>query len=244
MTAPTILLVEDDPVLRTFLADNLTADGYEPVVAETLRDGVRVLEFQPARPRDRRPRAARRLGARADRARAGGGRGRVAARSRRCRCSSCPARAGELDRVRGFERGADDFVAKPFSYAELRAADRGACCAGRRRRSGSGGCGSASSRSTPRRARCGCAGGGSSCRRRSSRCCARSRPSRRACSRRRSCCATSGASASLGATRTLDSHACRLRQKLGVDGDRFVVNVWGVGYRLVDGPVLDVSVAA
>ena len=43
----------------------------------------------------------------------------------------------------------------------------------------------------------------------------------------------------LGTTRTLDSHACRLRHKLGVDGDRFVVNVWGVGYRLVDGPVAE-----
>ena len=42
---------------------------------------------------------------------------------------------------------------------------------------------------------------------------------------------------SVGATRTLDSHACRLRRKLGAHGDRFVVNVWGVGYRLVDGPV-------
>ena len=41
----------------------------------------------------------------------------------------------------------------------------------------------------------------------------------------------------LGTTRTLDSHACRLRQKLGRDGDRYVINVWGVGYRLVDGPV-------
>jgi DNA-binding response OmpR family regulator len=39
---------------------------------------------------------------------------------------------------------------------------------------------------------------------------------------------------SMGSTRTLDSHACRLRQKLGADGDRFVLNVWGVGYRLVD----------
>ncbi len=39
---------------------------------------------------------------------------------------------------------------------------------------------------------------------------------------------------SMGTTRTLDSHACRLRHKLGVHGDRFVVNVWGVGYRLVD----------
>ena len=38
-----------------------------------------------------------------------------------------------------------------------------------------------------------------------------------------------------GATRTLDSHAFRLRRKLGVRGDRFVVNVWGVGFRLHDG---------
>jgi DNA-binding response OmpR family regulator len=40
---------------------------------------------------------------------------------------------------------------------------------------------------------------------------------------------------SLGRTRTLDSHASRLRRKLrrGAD-DRFVVNVWGVGYRLLD----------
>jgi DNA-binding response OmpR family regulator len=34
--------------------------------------------------------------------------------------------------------------------------------------------------------------------------------------------------------RTLDSHASRLRRKLGAVGaDGFVVNVWGVGYRLV-----------
>ncbi|MGH8733519.1 MAG: winged helix-turn-helix domain-containing protein [Burkholderiales bacterium] len=37
-------------------------------------------------------------------------------------------------------------------------------------------------------------------------------------------------------TRTLDSHACRLRAKLGGHGERYVVNVWGVGYRLVDAP--------
>jgi DNA-binding response OmpR family regulator len=40
---------------------------------------------------------------------------------------------------------------------------------------------------------------------------------------------------SLGRTRTLESHASRLRQKLRVDGEeRFVVNVWGVGYRLLE----------
>ena len=29
-------------------------------------------------------------------------------------------RAGELDRLRAFERGVDEYVVKPFSYAELR----------------------------------------------------------------------------------------------------------------------------
>jgi len=39
----------------------------------------------------------------------------------------------------------------------------------------------------------------------------------------------------LGRTRTLESHASRLRKKLCVGADdRFVVNVWGVGYRLLD----------
>lgn len=40
---------------------------------------------------------------------------------------------------------------------------------------------------------------------------------------------------SMGRTRTLDSHASRLRRKLDPEGGRFVINVWGVGYRLVEG---------
>jgi DNA-binding response OmpR family regulator len=43
---------------------------------------------------------------------------------------------------------------------------------------------------------------------------------------------------SMGRTRTLDSHASRLRRKLAAadsDGAEFVVNVWGVGYKLLDG---------
>ena len=39
-------------------------------------------------------------------------------------------------------------------------------------------------------------------------------------------------------------HACRLRQKLGRDGDRYVINVWGVGYRLVDGPAVEAPAPA
>jgi len=38
-----------------------------------------------------------------------------------------------------------------------------------------------------------------------------------------------------GRTRTLDSHASRLRRKLDPKGARYVFNCWGVGYRLLDG---------
>jgi DNA-binding response OmpR family regulator len=40
---------------------------------------------------------------------------------------------------------------------------------------------------------------------------------------------------SQGRTRTLDSHASRLRRKLDPDGARYVFNCWGVGYRLLGG---------
>jgi DNA-binding response OmpR family regulator len=39
---------------------------------------------------------------------------------------------------------------------------------------------------------------------------------------------------SLGHTRTLEAHASRLRRKLDPDRGRFVSNCWGVGYRLVE----------
>jgi DNA-binding response OmpR family regulator len=37
---------------------------------------------------------------------------------------------------------------------------------------------------------------------------------------------------SSGSTRTVDSHASRLRRKLEERGGRWVINVWGIGYRL------------
>jgi DNA-binding response OmpR family regulator len=36
-------------------------------------------------------------------------------------------------------------------------------------------------------------------------------------------------------TRTLDSHASPLRRKLDPAHGRYVINVWGAGYRLVEG---------
>ena len=110
--AATILLVEDDAPTRTFLADNLTADGYELLVADCARDGLRLLEtkFPDVALVDlglpdgsgldivRRVRASDGVASRIDPA---------------VPVVVLSGRAGELDRLRGFERGCDDYVCKP-----------------------------------------------------------------------------------------------------------------------------------
>jgi DNA-binding response OmpR family regulator len=231
---PTILVVEDDSVLGTFLADNLAADGYEPLVAATLRDGLRELEYK------RPDLAVVDLGLPdgsglelIERVRAADG---VVSRID----PSVPllvlsGRAGDVDRVRGFERGADDFVAKPFAYGELRL--RIAAVLRRTRaRPGQG------------RLRVGSLSVDPASRE------VRLRGRRIELSQKEFALLRALAVdptrvltkeellrdvwgyRTLGTTRTLDSHACRLRTKLAAEGDRFVVNVWGVGYRLIDGP--------
>jgi DNA-binding response OmpR family regulator len=232
---PTILLVDDDPVLGTFLADNLSADGYEPVVAETLRDGLRDAEYK------RPDLAVVDLGLPdgsglelIERIREADG--IVSRVDPGLPIVVLSGRAGDLDRVRAFERGADDFVAKPFVYGELRL--RLAAVLRRSRlRPGRGvlRVGDLSVDPASREVRL--------------------RGRRIDLSQKEFALLRALAAEptrvltkaellrdvwgyrALGTTRTLDSHACRLRTKLGAAGDRFVVNVWGVGYRLVDGPV-------
>src|SRR4051812_31817328 len=110
--ASTPLLVEDDDATRTFLADNLTADGYDLLVADTVRDGTRLLEtkFPDLAVVDvglpdgsglelvRRVRDADGLVSRVDPL---------------TPLLVLSGRASDVDRLRGLERGADDFVAKP-----------------------------------------------------------------------------------------------------------------------------------
>ena len=230
----TILVVEDDDATRTFLADNLTADGFELLVADCARDGVRLLEtkFPDLVLLDlglpdasgfelvRRVRDADGIASRID---------------PRTPLVLVSGRTSELDRVRGFERGCDDYVCKPFSYPEL----RGRVAAQLRRVDG---------RRTLGRLRVGDLEGAPPSRE------VRLRGSRVDLSQKEFALLRTLAGEptrvftkdellrtiwgfrSRGVTRTLDSHACRLRHKLAVHGDRFVVNVWGVGYRLVDGP--------
>jgi DNA-binding response OmpR family regulator len=243
MTEPTsILIVEDDAVTRTFLADNLTADGYDLLVAANLRDAMRTLEYHHVDlavvdlglPDGSGLELLRKV------REAGGSGARVDARMPLLVLSG---RAGETDRVRGLERGADDFVCKPFSYVELRL--RIAALLRRTRERPSEGrlrVGELELDPVAREVRL--------------------RGARVALSQKEFALLRRLAAEptrvftkaellrdvwgfrALGATRTLDSHACRLRQKLSARGDRFVVNVWGVGYRLVDGAVDEPAAAA
>jgi DNA-binding response OmpR family regulator len=233
--ASTILLVEDDAATRTFLADNLTADGYELLVAETARDGQRLLETRypdlalvdlglpDASGYDliRRVRDADGVATRVD---------------PRTPLVILTGLTGELDRVRGFERGCDDYVCKPFSYTELRgriaallrrANDRRAL--GRLR------VGPLEIDPPSREVRLDGARVDLSQKEFALLRTLAAEPTR--VFTKEELLRTVWGFRSMGTTRTLDSHACRLRRKLGVHGARFVVNVWGVGYRLVDGPV-------
>src|SRR5215204_303935 len=108
---PAVLLVDDDPVLCTFLGDNLAADGYELVLAETARDGLRQLEYK------RLDLAIVDLGLPDGSgldliARVRGADGLVSRLDPALPLVVLSGRAGELDRLRAFERGADDFMAK------------------------------------------------------------------------------------------------------------------------------------
>jgi DNA-binding response OmpR family regulator len=237
MSSSTILLVEDDVVLATFLADNLTADGYEVRLAEGLGDGLRELEY--GRPDLAIVDLALPDGSGLEligRVRAADG---IASRiDPLLPLVVLSGRSSELDRVRGFERGADDFVGKPFSYGELRLRLAAVLRRTQERRGRGRLCVGAleldpAARDVRLRGR-------------------RVDLSQKEFALLRALMADPTrvmtkeellrdvwGFRSLGTTRTLDSHACRLRTKLSAEGDRFVVNVWGVGYRLVDGPVLE-----
>jgi DNA-binding response OmpR family regulator len=234
----TILVVEDDRHTRTFLADNLAADGYEPIPAETAREAVRMLETRypdlaildltlPDRDGLELLTQVREADGIASRIDPG------------LPVLVLTGRSGELHRLRAFEKGADDILQKPYSYPELRA--RVGALLRRNERSRHRGRLRVGGLTIDPAARSVTLNG------------RRVVVSQKEFALLRTLATdptrvvpkeellrhiwgfrVSGAH---GSTRTLDSHACRLRQKLARDGDRFVVNVWGVGYRLVDGPI-------
>ncbi len=229
---PPILIVEDHSATRRFLADNLAADGYEPLEARSCAEGRRIMATEAPElaivdlglpDHDgldllREIREAGQNGGTLD--------------------SDLPVlilsgRAGELDRIRGFERGCDDYLVKPFSYGEL----RGRIDALLRR--------------TRSRARVGRVRVGAleldpvgrevwldgtplhlSKKEYGLLRTLASEPTR--VFTREELLQGVWGFKTVVPTRTLDSHASRLRTKLNGGDRQYVVNVWGVGYRLVD----------
>jgi DNA-binding response OmpR family regulator len=231
----TILLVEDDPATQTFLGDNLTADGYDVIVADCARDAIRLLETKfpdlalvdlglPDRDGLDIVRHVRN---------ADGVAGRVDPGTPMVVISG---RTGELDRMRGWERGCDDYVGKPFSYPELRHRLTALLRrANHRRGQGRLRVGPLEMDPLSREVRVHGKRVGLSQKEFALLRALAAEPTR--VFTKEELLRSVWGFRAMGSTRTLDSHACRLRHKLGSEGDRFVVNVWGVGYRMIDGPV-------
>ncbi len=107
-----ILVVEDDPSIRMGLEDTLTAKGYEVEVVGRGVDGAEraasgrydLVVLDVMLPDIDGFEVCRRI---------------RASRARKVAVIMLSARGAELDRVRGLELGADDYVTKPFSLMEL-----------------------------------------------------------------------------------------------------------------------------
>ena len=112
---PTVLLVEDEPAQREILRYNLASEGYEVAMAENGDDAlILVEEVMPdlilldwMLPGVSGIEICRRVKTRKE--------------TRMIPVIMLSARSEELDRVRGLETGADDYVVKPFSVSELMA---------------------------------------------------------------------------------------------------------------------------
>jgi two-component system phosphate regulon response regulator PhoB len=112
---PRVLVVEDETAQREILAYNLEAEGFRVAAAETgdealvlvdeERPDIIVLDWML--PGVSGIEICRRLKARSD--------------TRSVPIIMLSARSEELDRVRGLETGADDYVVKPYSVVELMA---------------------------------------------------------------------------------------------------------------------------
>ncbi len=112
---PSVLLVEDEAAQREVLAYNLEAEGFEVFRAEDGEAALEVVEETPPDlilldwmlPNVSGIEVCRRLKSRGE--------------TRTIPVIMISARSEEVDRVRGLETGADDYVVKPYSVAELMA---------------------------------------------------------------------------------------------------------------------------
>lgn len=112
---PTVLLVEDEPAQREVLGYNLEADGFRVLTASNGEEALlMVSEMAPdiivldwMMPNVSGIEVCRQLKTRSE--------------TRNIPIIMLSARSEEVDRVRGLETGADDYVIKPYSLVELMA---------------------------------------------------------------------------------------------------------------------------
>lgn len=230
-----ILVVEDHPATRSFLAENLAIDGYDVLEADCASQAERLIETSAL------DLAIIDLGL-PDRdglellGRVRGDDPYVGRVDPDLPVLLLSGRTSELDRLRGFTRGCDDYLTKPFSYQELLARigallrrSQHRPCLGRVR------VGSLELDPASR----GVAVRGEPVflsKKEFGLLRALAIEPTRVFTREELLRDVWGFRA-ICPTRTIDSHAHRLRKKLCVHGDKFIINVWGVGYRLIEGTV-------
>ncbi len=224
-----ILVVEDDPATAAFLADNLAADGFEIATASGTGEAMRAVDLRQPDLVVLDVMLEDGSGLEVlDRIRASDG---TAARiDPDVPVLILSGRGSEVERVRGFARGADDYVVKPFAYPEFVARVRALLrrASGRPSR-GPIRVGELFIDPSTRDVRVG---------ERSLRLSVKefallhalaSEPTRVV--PKTELLRDVWGYRTIGATRTVDAHACRLRKKLGA---QWVMNVRGVGYRLLE----------
>jgi DNA-binding response OmpR family regulator len=228
----TLVVCEDDEITRDMLCENLDADRFIALPAATAEDALRLCRFHTpdALLIDLRLPDASGLDV-----------------MRRIRSSEGPAAPFDPampiivlsgccsagDRVRGLREGADDYLTKPFNYDELLIRIRKHLDRRGGPRSGPIRIGLLSVDSATREVRLGdhqivLANKEFELLR------ALAAEPQRVFTKEELLRQVWGFQ-SMGKTRTLDSHASRLRRKLDPERGRFVINCWGVGYRLVEG---------
>jgi DNA-binding response OmpR family regulator len=142
-------------------------------------------------------------------------------------------RGAETDRVRGLNSGADDYLTKPFSYPELRARIGAVLRRRSSRREGPRRVGELVIDPLRRRVTVG-ERQVPLAKKEFSLLRALATDPTRVFAKEELLLSVWGFR-DPGRTRTLDSHASRLRRKLDPQHGRYVINTWGIGYRLVDG---------
>jgi DNA-binding response OmpR family regulator len=229
----TVVVCEDDEPTRELLCDHLTADRYRALPAPSASDALRLCGYnQPdLMVLDLGLPDASGVDVLREIRTSDGASGRF---DPGLPVIVLSGRGSEADRLRGFGAGADDYLVKPFHYPELEARVKAVLRRSQGRREGPIRVGELVVDPVTRRVRVG---------EREVKLANKefallrtlaSEP-RRVFTKSELLRDVWGFR-SEGRTRTLDSHASRLRRKLDPDeGARFVFNCWGVGYRLIEG---------